>query len=342
MSSLPVKYRPNKFEDVCGQGIITKILEKQVETEQFKNCYLFSGSSGCGKTTTARILAYKINEYKDSAGNLCSSEPIEIDAASNNGVDSIRAIVDSASERSLDGKYKIFIIDECHAITSQGWQPLLKCLEEAPKYTIFMFCTTEYHKVPDTIKNRCQQFNIKRISDTDIVNRLDYICWNEHFTTTKEALTHIAKLSQGSMRLAISNLEKCASYSTDISIENVMSVLGDFSYEVYFDLINSIIDKDSQKLVSIIEKLYMEGSDLKLFLDMFIDFVLDLSKYTIFHSYDIISIPQSCDEKLKYTTNVEGATKYFNHVIDKLLSAKVTLKTDNNVKTTLEILLLNL
>ena len=130
--SLAVKYRPTKFEDVCGQSITVKILERAIEQKNFKHAYLFAGDSGCGKTTLARIFATYLNKGVGS--------PIEIDAASNNGVDQVRTIIDSASERALDGEYKIFIIDECHAITSAGWQAFLKSIEETPEYTIYIFC----------------------------------------------------------------------------------------------------------------------------------------------------------------------------------------------------------
>ena len=145
--SLAVKYRPQKWEDVCGQTSIIRILIRQLELNQLRNAYLFAGASGCGKTTLARIFANRINN------NI--GYPEEIDAASNNGVDNVKAIIKSAQERAIDSKYKIFIIDECHMITPQGWNAFLKCIEEPPKYTIFIFCTTEKNKVPDTIKNRC-------------------------------------------------------------------------------------------------------------------------------------------------------------------------------------------
>ena len=151
MEALAVKYRPKTFEDVVSQNAIIRILRKQIELKQFKNCYLFCGASGCGKTTVARIFANAINQ-----GN---GNPIEIDAASNNGVDNVRQLIKTASERSLDSEYKIIIIDECHALTTQAWQAFLKCIEEPPMYTIFIFCTTDPQKIPTTIINRTMRFN---------------------------------------------------------------------------------------------------------------------------------------------------------------------------------------
>lgn len=330
--SLPIKYRPTDFNEVCSQVSVIKILEKQIETKQFVNCYLFSGPSGTGKTTIARILANKINNNMGS--------PIEIDAASNNGVDNIRLLIEQAGLRSLDSEYKIYIIDECHMLTNQSWNALLKLIEEPPKYTIFIFCTTELQKVPETIQNRCQRYRLSRISNKLIYDRLKYICKEENIKNTKEAIDQITKMSMGSMRQAIAYLDKCKDYG-DVDINNVLSVLGNFSYDVFFELVNAIIDKDSKKIISIIEDIYNNGDDLKLFTELLVDFLLDLSKFTIFKSFDIIKIPESYKDKLEYTINVENPSKYFNHLIDKALELKQIVKGDLNIKTTLEIFLIS-
>ena len=233
-TSLAVKYRPKKFDDCLSQNSTIKILKQQIEKRSFGNCYLFAGSSGCGKTSIARILAQLINNNNGS--------PIEIDGASNNGVDAVRAIIDSANERSLDSDYKIFIIDECHAITSQAWQAFLKCIEEPPKYTIFMFCTTNPEKIPETILNRVIRFNITKVSNNLIKDRLLFICKQEGFYNYEEACDYISKLAEGSVRSAIAYLEKCSNYSHDLDIKNVLNCLGNFSYKSFFDLTNYLID----------------------------------------------------------------------------------------------------
>lgn len=340
--SLFNKYRPTEFKDVCSQDNVLRILNRQVEIKDFKNCYIFSGPSGVGKTTIARILAYKMNEYSDSNGNRCTSEPIEIDAASNNGVDNIRNIIEGATCRSLDGKYKIYIIDEAHALTSQSWNALLKTIEETPKYTVFMFCTTEYHKIPVTIQNRCQQYFLTRVPENVISDRLEYICKNENLKYEKEALDYIAKFSMGNVRQSISYLDTCVDYSEDLTIKSVLETLGKFSYDTYFELINAIIDKNKKGVSKIINDYFMSGADLKLFLEGFIDFVLDITKYQLFNSFDIIKIPKSYQKSLMYTINIDGGTEYFIHIMDKLLETKQMLKGDTNVKTTLEINLLKL
>lgn len=332
--SLAVKYRPKEWEDVMGQSSIMKILTRQLELNQLKNVYLFAGASGCGKTTIARIFANKINNYIGS--------PNEIDAASNNGVDNVKAIIKSAQERSIDSKYKIFIVDECHMITTQGWNAFLKCIEEPPAFTIFIFCTTDPQKIPATILNRVQRYNITRISTDKVRERLAYICREEGFTNYEEAIDYIAKLSDGGMRDAIATLEKCAGYSTDLSINNVLEALGNYSYDTFFALINNIIDGKEGEVLKILEEFYRAGNDLKLFVDMFLSFCLDVSKYIIFNSTDMLKIPSSMEERLKNSTNFENALQYYMYIVNQLLDLKNMLKNDSNIKSTIEVMFIKM
>lgn len=334
MESLAVKYRPKEFEDVSSQGSVIAILKRQLELQEFKNCYLFCGPSGCGKTTLARIFANKINNG--------SGSPIEIDGASNNGVDNVKTIINAARERSIDSKYKIYIIDECHAITNQGWQAFLKCIEEPPTYTIFMFCTTDPQKIPATIHNRVMKFNLTKIKTDEIRNRLAYICQQEGFTNYDESIDYISKICNGGMRDGISYLEKVAGLSTDISIENCLSALGNYSYKSFFDLTNAIIDGRINDILTIIEGYYNSGNDLKLFIDQYLDFVLDLAKFSIFNDTHIIKIPPSMIEDLRYTTGIKDASSYFSWLTDKVLNIKSNIRYDASIKTTIEIMLLSI
>lgn len=339
--SLATKYRPQTFEEVCSQKSTIKILKKQISLHNFANCYLFAGSTGCGKTTLARILANEINEYKGS--------PIEIDGASNNGVDAVRDIIDSAKERSVDSEYKIFIIDECHVITSAGWNAFLKCIEEPPQYTIFMFCTTNPEKVPETIGNRCQRYNISKVATEEIKQRLIFICENEFIESnqdiTEECIDYISRISDGCVRQAIAYLEKVLAYcagESNITIDDVLNCLGNFSYKAFFELTDSFIDGDEGKVINIIENFYNSGVDLKLFVEQYLDFVLDLTKYCIFKNAEGLKIPSSMVESLNYTTNIENNINYFNYLLDKVLNIKNAIKYDVNNRTTVEIMSINI
>ena len=303
-----------------------------MEINSFKNCYIFSGPSGTGKTTLARIFANMINKGK--------GEPIEIDGASNNGVDNIRTIIDSSIERSLDSVYKIFIIDECHMITPQGWNAFLKCIEEPPRYTIFIFCTTDFQKIPLTIVNRCQVHTFCRLNNNQIVNRLKYICNNEKYRYEDQALSYIAKLSQGSLRQSISYLDKCKDYSQEISINNVINCLGNYSYDAFFNLTNAVIDGNREYILNIIEDLYTNGSDLKLFISNYLEFILQVVKFLIFKDIKLTTIPDSCGDQLAYLINIDNPVEYFNNYLNKILEIKNVTRNDLDVKTTFEIMLM--
>ena len=205
-----------------------------------------------------------------------------------------------------------------------------------------MFCTTDIQKVPATILNRVQVFKLNKISTKDIEKRLEYICKQEHFTNYEQSIEYIAKIANGGMRDAISMLEKCASYSNDISIDNVMTSLGNYSYTTFFNLVNATIDCDIAKIFNIIEQMYASGDDLKQFVDQYLNFCIDLSKYSIFKSPELTKIPSNMISDLDNATNIENATGYYLHVIDKLLELKNMVKTDTNMKSTIEVMLLQI
>ena len=332
--SLSVKYRPKEFNELIGQSSIVKILERQINTQQYKHAYLFTGGSGLGKTTIARILASKIN------GSLIGVE--EIDAASNNGVENMRNIIKSARERSLNAKYKIFIIDEVHALTGSSWNALLKTLEEPPEYTIFMLCTTDPQKIPPTIANRCQRYNLSKISTDKLIERLDYICRQEGYTNYQESIEYIAKISNGGARDAIATLEKVASFDTNMSMEKTLQALGNYSYAMFFKLVNDIIDSNQAEVLKTINDIYKQGSDLKLFVDEFFKFCLDITKFCLFRSTDLLDIPNSQLEALNLSTNFDNAEKYYIVLVDKLMALKTKIKSDTSIKSTIEATFLNM
>lgn len=332
--SLAVKYRPKNFESILGQKSIIRILQRQIESNNIANCYLFSGPSGTGKTTMCRALADIIN---NNQGN-----PIEIDAASNNGVDAVRDIIEDARQRSIDSDYKIFIVDECHAITTQGWQAFLKCIEEPPKYTIFMFCTTNPEKIPETILNRTMRFNISKVDTNLIRERLIYICEKEYFTNYLEACDYLSKVGNGSVRQSIAYLEKCANYDLDLSIENVLECLGNFSYDSLFDLTGAILNCDEMYILDFVDSYYNAGNDLKLFVEQYLEFVLDLTKYCLFRNMRTLKIPSSLEPRCLGYSNIPNILDFSNKLVEKVLEIKNTIKYDTNPKTTVEAMLIKL
>ena len=332
--SLANKYRPKDFESVCGQNSIVKILQRQIYLKEYKHSYLFTGPSGTGKTTLCRLLASKINGSSNGI--------IEVDAASNNGVENVRNIVKSARERSINSKYKIYIVDECHMTTISGWNSFLKCIEEPPEYTIFMFCTTNPEKIPPTIINRCQRYNLSKISTNKIIERLSYICEQEGFTNYKETVEYISKLSDGGMRDAISNLEKVASYNTDFNIKTTLEVLGEYSYDLFFKLVNNIVDSKCTEVLQTISEVYYKGDDLKIFTDKFFNFCLDVTKYSLFKDMNLLTIPKSLQQELDLSTNFENASQYYMIIVDKLLNLKTKIRNDTDIRPTVEATFLNI
>ena len=334
MKSLAVKYRPLDFSDVVGQDIVISVLSKQLELKTFKNCYLFCGASGCGKTTVARIFSNSINEGEGS--------PIEVDGASNNGVENVKNIVSSAYERSLTSKYKIYIIDECHMLTIQAWNAFLKCIEEPPTYTIFIFCTTDPQKIPATILNRCQMFNFLKVKPDIIYDRLNYICLKEGFLNYSDTIDYISKNSNGQLRDAISNLEKVSDFSTTFDIESTISILGRVSYSKQFDLLNSMIDGDEVKLLNILNDLSSSTTDWKYFADNILGFILDVYKYCLMKDVNCTNIPSSYKDDLDRVTNFNDSNKYYAYVMPKLMNLKDIVKTDNYPLYSIQTILLQI
>lgn len=293
--TLAVKYRPKSFDDVVEQQAIKDILTDQIKTGTFQHSYLFCGPAGCGKTTAARIFANDINQGK---GN-----PIEVDAASNNGVDNVREIIDGARRKSLDSDYKVYIIDECHMLSTGAWNAMLKLLEEPPKTTVFIMCTTDPQKIPATILSRVQRYNFSKISLDNIISRLKHILQAEAcefeeqggdfpaFVCQDEAIQYIAKLADGGMRDAITMMDKCLSLDPHLTVESVVRALGTVDYHTHFDLLFYMETGNKTAAAKVVEDVYNSGKDLKQFIKQFQYFVLDVCKYKMFRDFKYVSIP---------------------------------------------------
>ena len=339
--ALAVKYRPKVFEDMTEQSAIKDILMNQLETKTFQHGYLFTGPAGTGKTTSARIFANMINDGK---GN-----PIEVDAASNSGVDNIRQIIEDAKRKPLDAEYKIFIVDECHSLSNGAWQALLKTLEEPPKFTIFIFCTTDPQKVPATILSRVQRYNFQKISNEGIVERLEHICLTENSQDVNdpnltdigdiirypEALEYIAKVSNGGMRDAITLLDKCLSLSHDLTLENVLKTIGAEDYNTFITFLSALKEKEKEISIKVVEDVYNAGKDVKQFMKDFTKFVLEVGKYKLYKNFNYISLPNTLENELEQLID----DSLFD-IMDFVVSLNSQIKWENDPKTLIELSIL--
>ena len=264
------------------------------ETLTIRN-FLFIGAAGIGKTTSARAVAYLLN---DGVG-----EPIEIDAASHSGVDAMREIVQQAKSYPVGCKYKVFIIDEVHSISPAGWQVLLKTLEENPAKSVFILCTTNPEKIPSTILSRVQTFQLSKISLDGIHQRLKYILECEkkegqEIRYTEEAVNYISKLANGGMRDAITLLDKALSYSKEITLENLSQALNLPNYDDYFLLLNAVAKKDNKLIAEIIHRVYNSGVNFVKWFEGFHAFVCNIVKYIFLQDINTTMIPAYYQEKI--------------------------------------------
>ena len=285
------KYRPTSFDEVFGQDNIVKIIQNAVVSGRVSHAYLFSGPRGTGKTTTAKILARMVNCESLDNGNPCgkcsnclnfssSGDVVEIDAASNNGVDEIRNLREKVNLVPSQSKYKIYIIDEVHMLTTQAFNALLKTLEEPPKHVIFILATTEPNKIPLTISSRCQKFQFNRVDDCDIVKRLKQISDIEKINISDDALCEIARVSDGGMRDSINLLDQLCSYDlNNITIDDVYNVYGTISYTDIAELLSNVKDNNGNYVVSYIEKINKDGINLSKFIEELLLFLKDVLVY---------------------------------------------------------------
>lgn len=271
------KFRPDEFEDVKGQDAIVRTLKNQINADRIGHAYLFCGTRGTGKTTVAKIFAKAVNCEHPVDGSPCgecamcrsiaagtSMNVIEIDAASNNGVDNIREIREEVTYRPTEGKYKVYIIDEVHMLSIGAFNALLKTLEEPPEYVIFILATTEAHKIPITILSRCQRYDFKRISIETITARLRELIDKEGWDVEDKAVRYIAKMADGSMRDSLSLLDQCAAFymNETLTYDHVLEVLGAVDTEVFSRLLRQLLAMDVHQVIETVDELVMQGREL--------------------------------------------------------------------------------
>lgn len=310
------RLRPRRFEDVVGQEHIVRTLKNQIEQGRINHAYLFCGTRGTGKTTTAKIFARAINCISEEETKPCNKcdvcqsilkdtnvNVVEIDAASNNGVENVRTIIDEVKYPPTDCKYKVYIIDEVHMLSASAFNALLKTLEEPPEYAVFILATTDPQKMPVTVLSRCQRFDFHRISKDDMTSVLKEYIVSEGADVTDEAVEYIAEVSDGAMRDALSILDQCISFYFDrqVTDKEVREVVGAVDTSVFFELINAINDGNCGQCMDIIDRIVLQGRDILQFVN---DIITHLRNLLL-----AISIGREC-----------RALDYSKAYIDKLAS----------------------
>lgn len=307
------KFRPGRFENVKGQEHIVTTLQNQIKADRIGHAYLFCGTRGTGKTSIAKIFARAVNCENPAEGSPCgecasckaiaagvSMNVIEIDAASNNGVDNIREIVDEVSYSPAEGRFKVYIIDEVHMLSIGAFNALLKTLEEPPSYVIFILATTEVHKIPITILSRCQRYDFRRISIETIAERLRELMEQEQVQVEEKALRYIAKTADGSMRDALSLLDQCIAFhfGQELTYDKALDVLGAVDTEVFSRLLRHVIGREVTGCIGLLEEIVMQGRELSQFVT---DFTWYLRNLLLLQSSDDIEdiIDVSSDNLLR-------------------------------------------
>lgn len=324
MSSLAQKYRPRKFEEITEQSLVVSLVKTMCESKTLPNRnFLFIGSAGVGKTTIAKIIANELNEGK--------GEPIELDAASHGSTEEIRQITSQASTFPVGMKYKVFIIDECHAISNTAWQVFLKTLEEQPAKSIFIFATTNPEKIPATILSRVQTFKLSKISTKGIQSRLKYVIEQENkegqnITYDEDALNYIARLSNGGMRDSLTNLDRCLAFSKEVTLENVSEALDLPDYSAYFSLLNALVKKDNAAVTSIVDEVYNSGTNFVKWFEGFHSFLCNIIKFVYMKDISATMIPSQYAEKLSGYTEA--------HAVICVKLAPIILSMNKDLRTT--------
>jgi DNA polymerase-3 subunit gamma/tau len=322
------RWRPQQFDEIIGQEHISRTLANAIESGHIGHAFIFAGPRGVGKTTTARILAKALNCDKGPIAKPCnecsnctsitkgnSLDVLEIDGASNRGIDEIRNLRENIRFTPSQGKYRIYIIDEVHMLTKEAFNALLKTLEEPPEHALFIFATTEIHRVPATILSRCQRFDFKRIPVNTIINHLKYICSHEKINIEEDAVLQIAKKADGSMRDAQSILDQIISFSGEsVSLEQVANTLGIISLDLYFDITEKIQSGNTKEIVLASQSIISNGYDLGEFLNGFEEHLRNLLLVSTLNNLELITVSEQYHEKYLATAKNFRETDLLNYI----------------------------
>lgn len=350
------KYRPMTFEEMIGQKHIVQTLMNAVKNDRVAQAYIFSGMRGVGKTTTARILAKALNCQHGPIPDPCNTcefckeinedrsvDVLEIDGASNRGIDEVRSLREGVKYKPIHSRYKVIIIDEVHMLTREAFNALLKTLEEPPPHTIFIFATTEFHKVPATIVSRCQHFEFKKISQKDIINHLLDITKKENITISASGLNMIAEAADGSLRDGQSLLDKAVSYSGEnISDEDLKEILGVISREVLFDFSSAILDEEPDRTFPLVEGVIEKGYDLRYFYKELIQHFRNLLLVkTVKNPQDVLALSEDDLNALVKEAEKSSADDFLRYLV-ALQQGEQGLRFSSHPRIYLEALLVKL
>ncbi|MFR3568600.1 MAG: DNA polymerase III subunit gamma/tau [Paraclostridium sordellii] len=349
-------YRPQNFKDVVGQNHIIRTLKNQIQNNNVGHAYLFCGTRGTGKTSTAKIFARAVNcenSIDEEPCNECEvckdilndniMDVIEIDAASNNSVDDIREIRENVKYTPTKCKYKVYIIDEVHMLSQGAFNALLKTLEEPPSYVIFILATTEPHKIPATILSRCQRFDFKRVTVKDMAIRMKEICDDVNIEVDERALNLIARNSQGALRDALSILDQCMSFSEgNIEYKDVVDLLGTVNIEQLFEMAEYVIKEDTKKCLEILNEFVIWGKDIKNLVDDLIDHFRNLMVCKVSKDLDeIISLPDETVELLKSQSSLIETNEIIR-ILNILSTTQDAIKSSTNPRVLAEVSIMKL
>lgn len=349
------KWRPQVFSDVSGQSHITETLMHEVEVSRLSHAYLFTGSRGTGKTTCAKILSKAVNCLNPQNGNPCNEcevcrgiddgsilDVTEIDAASNNGVDNIRDLREEANFTPAVAKYRVYIIDEVHMLSTGAFNALLKTLEEPPSHVLFILATTEVHMLPATILSRCQRFDFRRIPPEDIAKRLLLVSEKENLKLAEDAAMLIARIADGALRDALSILDQCASFSEEITLNIVSKAAGLLGRDYLFEISDAIKNQDSQSVLSIIDRLHASSCDMERLINELVNHFRNvmITKTTKNPEEFIVCTPDELNRYKEYSSSVTYGTILY--IMETLTTESAQLKYSAHQRAKVETMLIRL